>query len=486
VVLNLLTKPPLTGRIKDVKDQLHIFISNPKKRHILGLFPLKYTDNVCHGLGLNGAFISLSQTTAASVESNKQSQITLKTKKTTTKDQIKKFWQSSSKFTIHPFKSLHAKHLLPLSPTDYMARFGLEMVILGIAVFSLLTNFSITANANHITSEDQSVIFSFLKTKPGLNSPLLATSGTTTILARADQWVASAQAQSAYNSIATAAQEVSGMTTIQENVIVKTNPADTQNFLRHGTTQYTVAPGDSVISIASSFGVSPQTIMMENKLNETTTLRPGQTLNILPTTGITHTVGPTETVESIAGKYKVSEDDILDLNDVELAEDVSAGAVLVIPLAKVEMPKTTIVRNNTSQISLKQATAPASFIGGSDFIWPTPVRTITQGFHRLHSGLDISNSRKEAIYAASDGFVELSGWRTGYGNTVIINHGNGFKTLYGHSSEIYVKAGDQVVKGQVIAKQGNTGRVRGATGIHLHFEIIKNGVKVNPLSYVRP
>jgi murein DD-endopeptidase MepM/ murein hydrolase activator NlpD len=417
-----------------------------------------------------------------------QSRINLSNKFASSSSRIKQIWQAGSKFTIHPFKSLHAKHLLPLSPGDYMARFGLEMVILGIAVFSILTNLSITAHANLLENSDRSVIFSFLKSNPGLNNPLLATSGTTTILARADQWASANEASSPFGTVvmATTAQ-AAGMTTIQENVIVKTNPADTQNFMRHGTTEYTVSSGDSIISIASSFGISPQTIMMENKLNETATLRPGQKLTILPTTGISHTVGKTETVESIASKYKVSEDDILDLNDIELAEDVSAGATLVIPLAKVELPRTTsIVKNNTNQIALKQVPTPAGFIGGSDFIWPTPVRTITQGFHRLHSGLDISNSHKESIYAAADGFVELSGWRAGYGNTVILNHGNGFKTLYGHSSELYVKAGDQVVKGQVIAKQGNTGRVRGATGIHLHFEIIKNGSKVNPLSYVRP
>jgi len=367
-----------------------------------------------------------------------------------------------------------------------MARFGLELVILGIAVFSLITNLSITANASHLETSDKSVIFSFLKTNPDLNNPLLATTGTTTILARTDEWVSAAQAQSPYTRNILASSDSSGMTTIQENVVVKTNPADTQNFMRHGTTEYTVSSGDSIISIASSFGVSPQTVMMENKLSETTTLRPGQKLTILPTTGIRHTVVGLETVESIAKKYRVSEDDIMDINDIEIAEDVQAGASLVIPLAKVELPRTTIVKNTTNQIALKEAPAPANFIGSSDFIWPTPVRSITQGFHRLHSGLDISNSRKEAIYAATDGFVELSGWRAGYGNTVIINHGDGFKTLYGHSSEIFVKAGDQVTKGQVIAKQGNTGRVRGATGIHLHFEIIKNGVKVNPLSYVRP
>jgi murein DD-endopeptidase MepM/ murein hydrolase activator NlpD len=369
-----------------------------------------------------------------------------------------------------------------------MARFGLEMVILGIAVFSILTNLSITAHANLLETNDQSVIFSFLKHHPNLNSPLLATQGTTTILARADQWANPSQSNpgSIYGGLIATASASTGMTTIQENVIVKTNPADTQNFLRHETTAYTVVSGDSIISIASSFGVSPQTVMMENNLNDASTIRPGQVLSILPTTGVSYKVGTNDTVAAIAKKYNVSEDDILDLNNIEVPEDVSAGAVLVIPLAKVDLPKTNIVKNNTNQIALKQAPAPAGFVGSSDFIWPTPVRTITQGYHRLHSGLDISNSRKEAIYAAGNGFVELSGWRAGYGNTVIINHGNGFKTLYGHSSEIYVKAGEQVEKGQVIAKQGNTGRVRGITGIHLHFEIIKNGVKVNPLSYVRP
>ncbi len=360
-------------------------------------------------------------------------------------------------------------------------------MILGIAVFSLATNLSVSASAKDLESEDQSVIFSFLKNNPNINYSLLASAGTTTILAKGDNWIQSAQAQSPYLAMAKTSDATAGLTTIQENVIMKTNPADTQNFLRHGTTEYTVVTGDSIISIASSFGVSPQTIMMENKMDETSKLHPGQKLTILPTTGVSHTVAGAETVGSIAKKYNVSEDDILDLNDIELAEDVSAGATLVIPLAKVVVPtRTTIVRNNTQQISLKQAPAPANFVGSSDFIWPTSVRTITQGFHRLHSGLDISDSKKEPTYASADGFVELSGWRAGYGNTIIINHGNGFKTLYGHSSEIYVKAGDQVVKGQVIAKQGNTGRVRGATGIHLHFEIIKNGVKVNPLAYVRP
>jgi murein DD-endopeptidase MepM/ murein hydrolase activator NlpD len=387
---------------------------------------------------------------------------------------------------------------LPLSLRDYVARFSLEFVVIAIAIFAIMTNFSISNHAHMLEASDQSVIFSFLKSNPNLNSNLFSQSSTTTILAKTDQWVASAFSQSPFSGIVLAstvstakAQEMDA-TTIQDNVIVKTNPADTDNFMRHGRTVYEVNSGDSIVSIASSFGISPQTIMLENNLNESSTLKPGQKLTILPTTGVSHTVKLGETTSGIADKYKVTEDDLLDVNDIELPDDIIAGDILVIPLARVEMPNVPkpapkFVRNTSGQIALTQATAPANFSAGSlIFKWPTTTSTITQGFHSRHSGLDISNSQRVPIYASEAGFVEISGWQSGYGNTIVINHGNGFKTRYGHASELYVKAGDEVAKGQTIAKQGNTGRVRGITGIHLHFEIIRNGVKVNPLNYVKP
>ncbi|HYE22551.1 MAG TPA: M23 family metallopeptidase [Verrucomicrobiae bacterium] len=368
-------------------------------------------------------------------------------------------------------------------------------MVLTVACFVVLTNVSIANHAELLETKDQSVIFSFLKTNPGLNNALFAKSNTTTILAKTDQWVTSALAQSPFSGIVLASSANTivpdgEVTTIQDNVIVKTNPADTDNFMRHGKTVYEVTSGDSIIGIASSYGISPQTIMLENNINEGSTLRPGQKLTILPTTGVSHTIKQGETIESIAAKYKISEDDLMDINDLELPDDILAGDVLVIPLNTVEMPKPAtpkFVKNDKGQVALSKATAPADFVGGAiSFIWPTTTTGITQGFHRRHSGLDISNSQRVPIYASADGFVEISGYQSGYGNTIVINHGNGFKTRYAHASELYVKAGDQVVKGQTIAKQGNTGRVRGATGIHLHFEIIKNGSKVNPLSYVRP
>jgi murein DD-endopeptidase MepM/ murein hydrolase activator NlpD len=282
-------------------------------------------------------------------------------------------------------------------------------------------------------------------------------------------------------------------TTIQDNVIVKTNPADTANFYRHGLTQYTVESGDTVVGIASSFGISPQTIMMENKIDESSALKPGLALTILPTTGITYTIKPGDTMESILNKYKISEVDFLDANNIESFDDLDTGAIVVIPLDSVSIPAkpkpaATFVQSDKGKVSLKTASAPSDFIAGLvDFIWPTPVRTITQGFSSRHTGIDISDSKTEPIYAAADGFVEISGYQTnGYGNTIVINHGNGFKTRYGHASELYITAGEYVKQGQLIAKQGHTGRVRGVTGTHLHFEIIKNGTRINPLLYVHP
>lgn len=386
--------------------------------------------------------------------------------------------------------------MLPLSITDYIARFSLELVVLIIASLGLIVNFNVSSHAN-AASVDQSVIFSFLKDNPRFNHPLLTNSDTTTIMAESDGWISKASAQTNAGVVLTSSSinknSAPDATTIQADVIVKTNPSDTQSTGRIGLTKYTVQPGDTVVSVATSFGISPQTIMMENKLNTDSNLKSGTDLTILPTTGITYTLKENDTLESILKKYKVSEEDFLDANNIESFEDLAVGSSVVIPLQSVTMPAqpkpaSKFVTDTSNKIALKQAQAPSNFEGGSnDFIWPTTIHTITQGFSSRHTGIDISDSKMEPIFAAADGFVEISGYQAnGYGNTIVINHGNGFKTRYGHASELYVQAGDFVKQGQTIAKQGRTGRVRGATGIHLHFEIIKNGGRVSPLKYVKP
>ncbi len=123
-----------------------------------------------------------------------------------------------------------------------------------------------------------------------------------------------------------------------------------------------------------------------------------------------------------------------------------------------------------------------------NLIWPVPsLHMITTYFTwrwgSFHTGIDISGSGAygKTIVAADGGVVVSSGWKSGYGNCVQISHGGGISTLYGHASKLLVTAGQRVSKGQAIARVGSTGD---STGPHCHFEVIKNGTKVNPLGYV--
>jgi len=125
------------------------------------------------------------------------------------------------------------------------------------------------------------------------------------------------------------------------------------------------------------------------------------------------------------------------------------------------------------------------------FQWPVPARSFVSSYfgqrrspitgrQEHHTGIDIPAPAGSQILAAADGYVRLSGWNGGFGNTVIIDHGNGYSTLYAHNSRNRVRTGDRVSRGQHIADVGTTGA---STGNHLHFEIRRNGTPVNPLPY---
>lgn len=103
------------------------------------------------------------------------------------------------------------------------------------------------------------------------------------------------------------------------------------------------------------------------------------------------------------------------------------------------------------------------------------------GQSRFHSGTDIAAPLDTPIYAAADGEVTLAGQHGGYGNTVIIKHGDTYETLYAHLNSIDVSVGDRVEKGEEIGGMGTTGR---STGVHLHYEIIRNGEQINPYLYM--
>ncbi|MBP8997995.1 MAG: M23 family metallopeptidase, partial [Anaerolineaceae bacterium] len=121
------------------------------------------------------------------------------------------------------------------------------------------------------------------------------------------------------------------------------------------------------------------------------------------------------------------------------------------------------------------------YIGSGSFMWPTPTRGLSGfDFSSYHLAIDISAMTGDPVYASDYGTVVYAGWNSsGYGNLVVIDHGNGYETLYAHLSQVYVSCGQGVAQGAVIAAAGDTGR---SYGSHLHFEVRLNGGFVNPWS----
>jgi len=105
-----------------------------------------------------------------------------------------------------------------------------------------------------------------------------------------------------------------------------------------------------------------------------------------------------------------------------------------------------------------------------------------QGEGEFHHGLDIANALGTPVKATADGIVQLASWQGGYGRLVLIVHGRGFRTYYGHNSKLLVKPGDHVKRGDVIALMGTSGH---STGYHLHYEIWQGGHVVNPMKFVK-
>jgi len=255
---------------------------------------------------------------------------------------------------------------------------------------------------------------------------------------------------------------------------------------REKTLEYTVKSGDTISSISHRFQLKISTVLWANDMTLSDTLRAGKILKIPPMDGIFYTIKSGDTLSSIAKVYDISSEKIITYNNIK-NNVIQKGQVVFLPDAGqiyiAQKPRKT-TRRNTTLVSRKYTGGGAS-LGSIKFIWPTR-GVITQGFHRNHYALDIASKRGAPIYAAAGGVVSTSrtGWNYGYGNYIIIDHGGGVQTLYGHNNTLYVKTGESVVKGQKIASMGNTGRVFGPTGIHLHFEIRSGGRKYSPIKYL--
>jgi murein DD-endopeptidase MepM/ murein hydrolase activator NlpD len=276
---------------------------------------------------------------------------------------------------------------------------------------------------------------------------------------------------------------------------------------RRGVITYTVQAGDTLFGIAGQFGLRPESILWANydTLEDNPhLLRPGMDLAIPPVNGIVYTVAEGDTVESIAEKYKVTPDAIyvdgFEWNLLKPGEQPFVGASLIIPGGSREFkawtisaaenaPKTNTYDSSGAVVARGNIGACGNVAGGlvgtGYFIWPAPKHWVSgNNYAPWHPGIDIAAKSGDPIYASDNGVVIYAGWNNwGYGNLVVIDHGNGWETWYAHNSEIYVGCGQNVYQGSVIAAAGSTGR---STGTHLHFETRFQGTLPNPFNVLPP
>lgn len=248
-------------------------------------------------------------------------------------------------------------------------------------------------------------------------------------------------------------------------------------------TRYAVQTGDTVYGIAQKFGLAPETVLWANQELENNPhwLQLGQEINILPFDGIYHQVGSNDNIANIASTYKTSADKIIAAPINELDPNnpiIRIGQWLAVPDGrKAFVPPTVRSVTNYSLSSVPPEAVAATGI----MDWPISGR-ISQGYYSYHPAIDIESPIGTPVLAIDSGFVVTSGWdNSGYGYHIVIDHGNGLQSLYAHLQTYHVEAGVTVQKGQTIGEIGVTGR---SSGPHLHLEVRRGTVQLNPLNFL--
>jgi murein DD-endopeptidase MepM/ murein hydrolase activator NlpD len=256
---------------------------------------------------------------------------------------------------------------------------------------------------------------------------------------------------------------------------------------------YTVKSGDTLFGIAENFALRPETLLWGNYFvlqDDPHSLFPGQVLNILPVDGTYHFVVEGNTLAQVARFYEVEPEAILDWGSNNLDPDnpvLVPNTFLVVPGGRRELQTwevPTITREDTTATVNDFGQCPGGYsgaVGTGFFVWPADNHFLSgYDFTDIHHGLDIKAGLGAPLYASDSGVIVYAGPNDfGYGNLVVIDHGNGWQTVYAHLSQWNVTCGESVFQGGVIGLAGSTGR---SSGPHLHFEVRYRGSYVNPWS----
>jgi murein DD-endopeptidase MepM/ murein hydrolase activator NlpD/LysM repeat protein len=266
-------------------------------------------------------------------------------------------------------------------------------------------------------------------------------------------------------------------------------------------TTYTVKAGDTLFSIANHFGLKPETVLWGNYEvleDNPHLLKPDQVLNILPTDGIYYEWKEGDNLSNVAQTFKVNNQVVINYsgNNFDLTQVDDAGSTiepgqwLIIPGGQRDIKDwgpPAITRQNPASARYYGeghcGTISQGAYGTGTFVWPTTDRSISGYPYNppIHPAIDIGGQIGNPIYASDSGVVVYSGWSNyGYGYLIVIDHGNGWQSAYAHLSAVAVGCGQSVYQGGYIGALGSTGN---SSGPHLHFELVINGAKVNPLDY---
>ncbi|MDX9863510.1 MAG: peptidoglycan DD-metalloendopeptidase family protein [Anaerolineaceae bacterium] len=286
---------------------------------------------------------------------------------------------------------------------------------------------------------------------------------------------------------------------VKMNTILPTQP-------RLEVSQYEVQVGDSVFEIAKKFNLNPETILWGNYYvlaDDVHRLQPGQTLNILPVDGVYYEWHAGDGLNGVAEFYDVSVDNILDWTSNDLDRNtigdyanpnIAPGTWLVIPGGVRDFVSWSAPRITRDDPAVAKTFGPGFCgeimegpVGNGTFVWPSVERYLS-GYdyspETNHFGIDIAGATGYALFSVDAGVVVYAGWNDwGYGNTVVIDHGNGWQSLYAHMDSLNVGCGSFVYQGDVIGAMGNTGN---SSGAHLHFELRSDLYgKVNPWNFLQ-
>lgn len=295
--------------------------------------------------------------------------------------------------------------------------------------------------------------------------------------------------------------------TIKEKITVTKEMTDMKNILdvddaiqkiadgRGIEKSYIVKQGDTLWDIALDNDMAVEDIQAQNPHMDINKIKPGQKIKLavaLPYINV-EMKGNMIAREAIPFDSKSVTDKALKAGARKLRQKGANGIALVdknITILNGDVTDESVISSRIlaqarDEITIVGAKQTAGLLACTGFIRPSRgmlTSRFGRRWGRMHTGIDLASPTGTPIDAANSGKVEFTGWKRGYGLCIVIKHGKGLETLYGHASKLFVKPGQSISKGQKIAAVGSTGD---ATGPHVHFEVRKNGAPVNPFGYVK-